>query len=318
MMKKIHALLLSVLTLFIVVFANSAQAQQEGIAAVVNEDAITVSDLHDRMELIMASSGLGDSPEIRGKLAQQIIGVLIDEQLMLQEAARLEIEVTPEEIDSGFKTIAQQNNIPPEKFREMLSSSGINVATMERQIRSQIGWTKIIQQELRPKVTISDSDVDNAMQRLNAQKGTSEYLLAEIFLPVDDPKNEEDARALAEKLVNEIRNNKAPFFKVAQQFSKAAGAAQGGDLGWVQQGQLPQELEIAVKTLQKEQVSAPIRSLSGYHILYMRDARQITDDTIPSRDQIISNLGVERMERMQKRYLMDLKSAAFIENRVQS
>jgi peptidyl-prolyl cis-trans isomerase SurA len=303
------------LTFFISSFAH---AQQEGIAAVVNEDAITMSDLNDRINLVAISSGLGNSAEMRSKLAPQVVTALIEEQLKLQEAARLKIEVTPQEVDEGFATIAQQNNIPPEKFREMLQSSGINIMTMERQIRSQIGWSKMIQQEMRPDVNISDTDIDNELARLNKLKGMNEYLLAEVFLPVDDPKNEADTRALASRLVSEIRGGKASFFKAAQQFSKAAGATQGGDRGWIQQGQMQPELEAAVKGLQKESVSDPVRSTTGYHILFLRDTRQMTDATIPSRDQIISNLGIERLERMQKRYLLDLRSAAFIENRVAS
>lgn len=93
-----------------------AQAQVEGIAAVVNEDAITMSDVEDRMRLIIASSGLPNTPEIKNKLSGQVVGSLIEEQIKIQEGRRLEIDVTQDEINQGFATIAQQNNIPVDKF----------------------------------------------------------------------------------------------------------------------------------------------------------------------------------------------------------
>ncbi|MCB1562529.1 MAG: peptidylprolyl isomerase [Alphaproteobacteria bacterium] len=297
---------------------HTAQARSEGIAVVVNEDAITDSDLNDRLKLVIVSSGLPDNQDTRLKLVPQVVASLIDEQIMLQEARRLDISVSQEEINQGFATIAAQNNVEPAKFKSMLQNSGINTATMENQIESQISWSKVIQQKLRPQLIISEKDVDDVIERLHRDKGKSEFLLAEIFLPVDDPKEEGDARQLADRLAGQIKSGKAPFFRVAQQFSKAAGAARGGDMGWIQQGQLPDELDATLQTLSKNEVSAPVRSLSGYHILYVRDKRLISEDTIPPREEIFNDLGIKRLERMQRRYMMDLKSQAFIENRARS
>lgn len=295
----------------------NALAREEGIAAIVNQDAITTSDLNNRMRLIAVSSGLPDTPEIRDNLARQVIGGLIEEQLMMQEAKKRDISVTQPEIDQGFDTLAAQNKIPPDKFRAMIASSGINLSTMERQIRAQIGWQKIIQKVMRPQVTVTDADIDEYLARLGSNKGKAEYLAAEIFLPVDSPEQEAETRQLAAKLVAEMRAGKAPFSKVAQQFSKAPGAGQGGNLGWIGEGQLAPELDSALRTLEKNALTDPVRMSDGYHILLLRDQRAMTDENLPSRDQAMSAIGVQRLERAQRRYLMDLKSSAFIENRVQ-
>ncbi|MCK5284562.1 MAG: peptidylprolyl isomerase [Alphaproteobacteria bacterium] len=310
---------LIILTLCLAISSGQfAFARSEQIVAVVNDDAISLSDLNNRLKLIAASSGLPQTPEIYQKLSGQVIGSLIDEQIMLQEARRLELEISPEELENGFAAIAQQNNFTAEQFRIMLQKGGLSVMTMHRQVESQIAWSKIIQSQLRPKVSISDNDVDNVLKRLKNSKGRMEYLLAEIFLPVDSPRNESDARQLAQKLKLQIKTGQAPFFKLAQQFSKAAGSSQGGGIGWVQAEQLSEELLKALKTIKKGEVSNPVRSLSGYHILLLRDVRQISDETIPSRKDIKNVLGTQRLERMQRRHLLDLKAAAFIENRVNS
>ncbi len=305
------------LALAILFFPFSApQARGISIAVVVNHDAITLSEVDDRMKLIMTSSGLPQTQEIKVKLLPQVINSLIEEQLKLQEAETLKINIPPEDIQNGFAEIARQNNFTPAQFRSVLGQNGVNVETMNRQIRSQIAWSRVIQKSLLPKISVSDSDVDAYLERLRAAAGKREYLLAEIFLPVEDPKDDNDTRQLAHRLYSEINSGQAPFYKIAQQFSKAAGSAQGGDIGWVQQGQLPDELDKALPMLEKGRISTPLRSLSGYHILLVRDFRTISEDTLPSSDQVINILGGERMDRAQRRHLLDLKATAFIENRL--
>ena len=74
----------------------------------------------------------------------------------------------------------------------------------------------------------------------------------------------------------------------------------------------------AIEDLEKGQISEPVRTLSGWHIMMVRDKRVIDEDNIPGRDQIRQSLGTQRLDRMQRRHLLDLKSAAFIENRLGS
>lgn len=286
------------------------------IAAVVNEDAITESDIADRMRLILISSGLPNSPEVREKVLPQVMNSLIEERLMLQEAAENDITVDKEEIAAGFAELAGQNNFSPEQFKDIMQRSGIPVSTLERQIEAQIAWSKVIQTVLRPKITVKDTDVDVRQQRLAEAVGRQEYLVSEIFLPVEKPSEEPDVRKLANQLAKEIRAKKAPFEGVAQQFSKAAGADQGGSLGWVQKGQLPDELNAAIEQMQNGQVSDPVRTPAGLHILYLRDARTIEERMIPGRSALINQIGMERLDRLQRRTMQDLKAAAFIDRRV--
>lgn len=312
-------------TLFAVLFlslgllaAPPAYSASEGIAAVVNDDAISVSDFQGRLRLIAASSGARSPDNLPDAVGQQVMNDLIEEQLMLQEAEKMELEITEAEIDQGFARIAAQNNVSPEEFAKMVRASGIPEATMRRQIRAQIAWGKVVQARLRPQVRISDMDIQSEIERLGQMTGRQQFLAAEIFLPVDDPAQDQEVEALSAQLVEDIRAGKAPFFKVAQQFSKAPGAAQGGDLGWVPQGQLPDPLDQALESMEKNSITPPIRSKQGYHIMFLRDRRVIEDEQIPSAEQVREKIGTERLQRLSRRYLMDLKASAFIENRLES
>ena len=141
-----------------------AQSRTETIAAVVNEDAVSVSDVMDRLRLVMASSGMPDSQEMRERIKPQILSVLIEEKLKLQEAERMEIEVGEEEIVQGFASIAGQNNMSPEQFQMLLRKEGVSKSSLEDQIRSQIAWSRVIQMRLRPQV---DQRIQDCTERLN-------------------------------------------------------------------------------------------------------------------------------------------------------
>lgn len=300
------------------VSAAPAVSGTSSIAVVVNEDAITMDDVNDRMRLILASSGLPGTEEIRSKLMPQIIGALVEEQIKLQEARRMDVSVGKPEVDDGFAQIAKQNNFTSDQFREILKRGGLNISTMEAQIESQIAWSKVVQKKIRPQVVVSDSDIDTYLERLNAAVGKTEYLASEIFLPVENQKDQAQVQSLANRLAQEIKAGKAPFFKVAQQFSQSAGASNGGDLGWVRQGQLAPELDAALAQIGSGKVGGPIRTPSGYHILLVREQRTISSENMPDRQQVMTVIGTERLERQARRYLMDLKSSAFIENRLGS
>lgn len=293
-----------------------ALANSEGIVAVVNEDPITRSDVEDRITLIIRSSGMPDNAEMRGRLRPQIMDDLIEEQLKLQEAKRLNIEVTQEMIDQGLGQLAQQNNATPEQFREMIGRSGININTMYRQIGAQMAWGQVIQKAIRPRITVTEADVEDGMARLRANLGKTEYRIAEVFLPVDDPADAGNIQMLATKLVQDMKAGKVPFFRVAQQFSKAAGAAEGGDLGWMQEDQLETAIRPVIAALEEKQISEPVKDAAGYHIYQLLAKRAITEDTMPSNEGMTSTIGTQRMERMQRRHFQDLKAQAFIENRV--
>lgn len=318
-MKQVYVLLvLSFLAggLFCTLPTDAQAARSETIAAVVNDDAITASDVKERLDLLMISSGIPPSEEIRKRLMPQVINMLVDESLMMQEATRAGIKITPQDIETGFATIAQQNGMPLDQFKAMMKRQGVPVRAVENQIRAQMAWGKVVQQKIRPTITVNDLEVDNMLERLRANIGTSEYLVGEIFLPIDNPSQEVDVKQLAMRLTREMLQAKAPFQRVATQFSQSASAKRGGDLGWVQEGQLSPEIEEVLLRMNEGDLSEPIRTLSGYYIITLRKKRTIADDNIPSSEEVLQRMGTDRLERAQRRHLLDLKSEAFIERRI--
>lgn len=253
--------------------ARAPQTGRIGIATVVNDDIITFSDIEDRVRLYMLGAPANLPEEAKQRVLQQALYRLVDEKLQMQEAKALNIVLSPRDIEQGFATLAAQNKMQPEQFREALLRAGINLTTIEEQIGAEIAWSQVVRRKLRPQITISESEIDTEVDRLQRGSGRTEYRLAEIFLSFDGPATEKNAREQAEKLAADIRKGR-PFSQAAREFSEAPGAATGGDIGWIEEGVLPHELESAVATLQPGQLSDPIRTDKGYHLLFLRETRQ--------------------------------------------
>ncbi|MEC4594634.1 peptidylprolyl isomerase [Nitrospirillum amazonense] len=258
------------------VAAQPQGQQEERIVAVVNDEAISQTDLAGRMRLAIVNTGLPDTPDVEQKLKPQVLRLLIDEKLELQEAKKQNLVVTDEEVDREFARLAKQNKAPsPESFAANLEREGVPVAALKDQMRANIAWNKVVQRRIRPTIQVSDEEIDSRTSRIIANAGKPEYLLTEIFISVDNPKLDQDAHQLADKLVGEITHG-ANFAAVAQQFSQSATAAAGGDMGWVQQGQLEPALDRALQRLPTGQVSVPLRGAGGYYIFLVRDERTVT------------------------------------------
>lgn len=315
-MKASSGLLLS-LTLLMVVLAptQGMAAGKESIVAVVNKGVVTASDVNARMTLIAASSGLRPSKELDEKLRPQILEMLIDEQIRSQEAERLGLKVDDKEVDEGFNQIARQNNVPADVFKKALQQRGLNIGTMRDQIRAQLAWNKVIQKKIRPRIEVSDADIDSELERLKEKVGKDQFRVAEIYLPVADPSKKDNVRNFATKLAEQLKAEPQAFPKAQREFSQSPGAAQGRSIGWVMLGVMPKEVDDVLPSLQKDQVSSVIETLTGYYIVLLQDKRLLAADQLPSRDDLVDKLGTERMDRAQRRYYMDLRSQAFIEKR---
>ena len=250
-----------------------AADEAERVAAVVNDDVISVHDLDQRLKLVLLSSNLPDSVETRSRVMPQVVRRLIDEHLELQEAAKQKVEVESGEIVNSLATIERQNNMPRGAMEKLLRTRGVDPETLRQQIKADLAWNDTVRQELTRDIHVGDDAVNTRLANLKASIGKPEYLAGEIYLAVDGPRNEEQVRGLAERLIEQLRNG-APFQSLAQQFSQNGG---GGQLGWVSEGMLDDELMRALSRLNINSITPPIRANDGYHIMLLMDKRKIGD-----------------------------------------
>ncbi len=264
-------------------------AQESRIVAVVNNDVITTDDVAGRLVLVMRSSDIPDTPENRQRLAPRILRQMIDEKLELQEAARLNVKVSDDEINDALASLEQRNNMPKGQLDTYLKQAGIPRATLVSQITASVAWGKVIRGRLSQDVAVSDEEVNESMARIKEDTGKPQSHVAEIFLAMDNPSQEDEIQRLADRLIDQIRHG-ANFASVAQQFSQSPSAAAGGDIGWLTPNQLGPPLGEAVEKMKPGEMSYPIKTPAGYYILYVIERRTLgavnVDDTRLSVTQV--------------------------------
>jgi peptidyl-prolyl cis-trans isomerase SurA len=255
--------------------ASGLRAQQDMLraAAVVNDEIISMLDLDMRLKMAILATGQKDNPQLRDRMLRQIVRTLIDERLQVQEAERLGIIITDEQVTEAAQDIARRNKMSLEDFANLLESRGVLPSAFRDQVRAQVTWNALIARRLRPSVQITEEEVEEVVRRVTANRGATRRRVSEIFLGVDTALQEGEVLRNAERLMEQLRAG-ARFASLARQFSESGSAAQGGDLGWIREGQLPEALDGALAQMQPGMVSRPIRTVSGYHILLLRDQKQ--------------------------------------------
>lgn len=248
-----------------------AQTQQrQGIAAIVNDDIISLHDLDSRLTLVLVTSRLPDTPENRQRLGPEVLRTLIDESLKRQEMRKQNITVSQADLDRGLLQVAQQLRVQPNELSAYLEQQGVRMSTLIEQLEAEIGWIKSVQKIAGDRATVSRRDVDEELARVRST--TTEFRLSEIFLSVDDPADQSRVEQQAQRLVAEARGG-ANFPALARSFSQGPSAGDGGDLGWVNQDDLAEQIARVVAEMQPGQVSEPIRGQGGYFVLFLAGRR---------------------------------------------
>lgn len=282
-----HGLWFCILAVFGLTVWGPARAEPQGlqgVIAVVNDEMISNYDLDKRVSLVLAATGNKQlSPEQMQSLKNQALQALIDEKLELQEAKHFKVPVSDEEVEDTFARIGQQYNFTPAQFKSYLESLGTTKEALTHQIRAELAWSSLVRGKLRQQITISDEEVDAVLKRLQESIGQTEYHVSEIFLMADTPDQARDVLKTARQLVSQIKSG-APFAQVAHQFSAAATAGVGGDMGWLPESQLSPDIAKAVKQLKPGVVSDPVKSAGGYYILKLDGSRKsLTADPMDER-----------------------------------
>ena len=289
--RRSHRPLSTWLALCALVIGGAAFGQEvQRIAAVVNDDVISIYDVAARTQFVIAATGLPRTADSQRRLAPQVLRGLIDERLQLQEAARLGIAVTESEIEQGIVRLERENQMPPGGITLFMTRIGVSRDTLDSQLRAALAWAKVLNRRVRGAVDVGSEEVDEVMAQIRASQGLPEYLASEIFLSVDSPDQDEDVRLTAQRLVEQIGEG-ADFSSVARQFSQSASASAAGDLGWVLDNQLDDEAYARLRDLSPGEMIGPVRSLAGYYILLLRDRRVLSgpaaDDAVVSLRQIL-------------------------------
>jgi len=260
--------------------ATSSLAQIEpldSIVAVVNNDVIVKSELDGEIALMRPQlEAAGAAIPDQATLQQQMLDRLIAKRLQMQRAEALGLEIDEAELTQAMTNIANRNGLSLEGLQEALAANGIAFSDFREDTRMQILTSRLQQQEVVQNIRVTDPEIDRFLeQESDTLINRSEVRLQHILIALPDPATpqqveqaQEEARSLAARL-----RKGADFAQLARTYSDGGRAAEGGDLGWFPMAEVPSLAVEAANNLAKGEVSDPIRSPSGFHLIRVSDIR---------------------------------------------
>ena len=252
----------------------------DGIAAVVNEGVVLKSELARQTQIITQRAreqGLQLPPP--SVLREQVLERLVLEQIQLQRAERIGIRISDQMLNSAIAQVAQENGIPFERLPELLAQDGINYGEYRSEMRKQLTLDQLRSIDVTGRISVSPREIQQCIADLEDNVVVnSEYNLAHILISVPDSAtaaqfNEAETEA---RYVYQQLENGADFGEMAVRYSDSETGLEGGSLGWRKGDQLPTIFADVVGSLGEGEYSAPIRAVSGYHIVKVNDIRGVT------------------------------------------
>jgi peptidyl-prolyl cis-trans isomerase SurA len=267
---------------------TSAHAQNapHGIAAVVNSDIVTIHDLRQRVLFMMATTGAETDEASIQRLQRQALRNLVDEHLQMQEAEKYEQSISDEEVNASVARLLSRNGADPNALVSDLAAAGVGIETLRDQIRSEIAWQRIVNGLYGSRIRISDAQIDETLNQISANASKPNYRVAEIYIEASPEIGGMDgAMEGANAMITQVKGG-APFPLLAQQFSSAASAAKGGDVGWVREGELRPEIDNVIKQMEPGSLSTPIQVPGGVYVVALVEKKTSESDTLYQLKQV--------------------------------
>jgi peptidyl-prolyl cis-trans isomerase SurA len=256
---------------------SSTGEMLDGIAAVVNDGVVLKSQLEMELQRITQRlEAQGTQVPPMSTLATQVLERLVVNQIQLQRAQRLGIQISDETLNVALSNVAQRNNTSLSELPEMLASEGVDYTAYRAEMREQLAIEQLRQRDVTGRIGITPRELDDYLER---QKGRAfqnqEFKLSQILISISANATAEDIAAAEQQIVDiygQVQAGKS-FVEMAVSYSDGQKALEGGDLGWRKGDELPTLFAEIVPGLTIGQVSEPVRSASGFHLVKLDDLR---------------------------------------------
>ncbi len=263
-------------------FAQTRELSSSGelldrIAAVVNEGVVLVSQLDAQTdEVIQRLRQQKTELPPRNVLRRQILERLIVEEIQVQRAGRIGIEVSEEMLNGALNEVAQRNRIPFPNLPEALAQTGVDYRDFRDEVRRQLTLQLLRQRDVMGRINISPRELEQFMARQqNAPDQNAEYNISHILISVPvtaSPEQIESREQRAREVFDKAKGGE-DFAQLAVAYSESSTNIEGGALGWRRGTQLPSIIADRIPLLKAGDVSEPIRTPSGFHLFRVNEIR---------------------------------------------
>jgi peptidyl-prolyl cis-trans isomerase SurA len=292
------------------------------VVAIVNQEVITLSELElanaqfDNplfKELAVETSSLPKAPQL-----QETLKILIEKKLQLQAARKRGIIVLEEELEQVLGEIrAKQGVTNDSALQRLLAKENLSLSDYTQEVKDQLIILKLVNREIRSSVLLQEEEISTYYRAHPEQFSLPERIhLAQVLLAIPKNPKDHEIRNL-EKEANKIRDELlkgADFGSIAQKYSNGPEAGQGGDLGFFKKGELMEEIDRSVFSLQVGEISTVVRTPLGLHIfklLGIKSAEIAPFEMV--KDQVVEQLFLERTDMAYRLWLRKLRDQAYVE-----
>ncbi len=311
---------LVVLLAFFCIARSEAAFMLDKVVAIVNQEVITWSELYRSMETDAMPGVKKMGEEERRKVFKEnesaFLDALIDYKLQLQEARELGVRVSDEDTRSAIEGIKSKYSMNDAQFRESLKAEGYTFEEYKKRLQEQILLSKVVNQQIRNKVLVTDADVDAFLAANPTFEGSAErFHLHQIFFKQPA---EASGRADVERRAGEAHakiKNGADFGAVAREYSEDSLRETGGDLGFIDKASLAKEFTSALSNMKTGEVSAPFWTNAGLHIIRL-DEKEGKRSATDLREQARRELQDRKFRERYATWIKLLRENAFIDIRL--
>jgi peptidyl-prolyl cis-trans isomerase SurA len=263
-------------------FAQTRELATKGVlldrvAAVVNDGVVLNSELEDQLAAVserLRSQKLELPPQ--NVLRQQVLERLVLQEIQAQRANRAGLKVPDETLNSALQEVAQRNNIPLSQLPEALSQQGIDYSNYREEMRKELTLGLLRQRDVLQRISITPREVDQFIaKQANTPSEDNQYNVSHILIAVGQTASTEQLDQAAKRAAEVSQRAKGgeDFAKLAVAYSNAQTALEGGALGWRKGSELPTFLTDVVMKLKPGEVSQPLRTPTGFHIIKLNEVK---------------------------------------------
>lgn len=297
---------------------SEAKQPLDRIVAIVNDSVITNNELEAQVILVKETLNKRNMPIPPEKvLRKQVLQHMIDTELEMQMAKNVGIEVDSHDIDEAIERIAKQNNVSLEELHKIIAAQGMSWKAYRKSIKKEITVSQL-QQKVVGSILVTDQEVDNFLAS-NAgslsSKMSESFHLEDILIPLPaDPSSQEvqAAQQRAYAVLTRLKNG-ANFNQIAIEESSGSDALQGGDLGFRQLPELPEAFATAVVNMKPGDLSDPIRTANGWHIIKLVAVEGGGATGTPDKEQVKRMLYQRKFNEALENWMLKIRGTSYIQ-----
>jgi peptidyl-prolyl cis-trans isomerase SurA len=254
------------------------------VVAIVNDGVVLNSDLDTQVDVVserLRQQKLELPPQ--NVLRQQVLERLVMQEIQLQRANHAGVKVSDEMLNTALQDVAKRNGMTLTQLPEALGRQGVDYAEYRDEIRKEMMLQMLRQRDVLQHISVTPREIDQFLDKqAKAPSERNEYNVSHILIAVGQEASAGQQEAAAKRAQDVYQRAKSgeDFAKLAVAYSNSQTALEGGALGWRKGSELPTFLSDIIARLKPGEVSEPLRTPTGYHIIRLNEVRGGSENAV--------------------------------------